>query len=139
MIGPAELPLGCGPLCSSQGAAPPLVRARAVSSPASMARCLCSPSRGALIPPCAAPPSLRPFLLRGHELHLPCNGRRAEASPWPAPLCSSAPPLPWPRPSFPGIGRPHPSVPVHGAPARAPLPRTTPLSPSRTAPSLAPF
>jgi hypothetical protein len=48
---PAEdsgVSLGRGPLCSSQGAASPWVRARAASSPTSMARRLCSPSRSAL-------------------------------------------------------------------------------------------
>jgi hypothetical protein len=116
-------PLGAGskrgPLCSSQGAAPPLVRARAVSSPASMARCLCSPSHGALIPPCVAPPFFYllpapsssislPFLalvvaeLAPCQEHAmvgsPCNGRRAGSQrPSPAQLLPS-PSSPWPTP-----------------------------------------
>jgi hypothetical protein len=43
------------PPLSLHGAGHFLVRARAVSSSAFMARCLCPPSHGALIPPCAAP------------------------------------------------------------------------------------
>jgi hypothetical protein len=67
-----------------QGAAAPMDGAQALLLPQ---------ASGALIPPCAAPPSLRPFLFRGHELHLPCNGRRAKASPWPSPSPFS--PAPW--------------------------------------------
>jgi hypothetical protein len=35
-----------------------------------------------------------PFSSHGRELHFPCLGRRAEASPWPAPSTSSKLPAP---------------------------------------------
>jgi hypothetical protein len=42
-----------------------------------------------------------PFFFHGRKLHLPCFGRRAEASPWPAPSSNSklpTPSLPWRHP-----------------------------------------
>jgi hypothetical protein len=40
-------------------------------------------------PPLGQPWRPLPFFFHGRELHLPCSGRRAEASPWPAPSSSS--------------------------------------------------
>jgi hypothetical protein len=83
-----------------------LVRARAVSSPAFMARCLCPPSHGALIPPCAAP--LFFYLLpaprnSSSEQRTSCcprraaNGELSSTSPHGCELPSPAArlPLPW--------------------------------------------
>jgi hypothetical protein len=83
-----------------------LVRARAVSSPASMARCPCPPSHGALIPPCAVP--LFFYLLpaprnSSSEQRTSCcprraaNGELSSTSPHGCELPSPAArlPLPW--------------------------------------------
>jgi hypothetical protein len=85
--------------CSIQGAASPLVRARAASSPASMAWNLCnftSSSHGAL--PCSPAPSLLPA--GEQELH----GRRA-------PFLQAGGSLPWtmslPYAAVPSSLRPH--------------------------------
>jgi hypothetical protein len=142
--GVAEQQPPSSPLSMAQGTF--LVRARAVSSPASMARCLCSPSHGALIPPCAAPlffyllpapsssislpfPALAVAELAPCQEHAmsgsPCNGCRAGSQrPSPSSAAQGAPVFlfePWttPSPSMQSVVDPCSSVSLQSHAAHA--------------------
>jgi hypothetical protein len=119
--GTENLPADALPLLPMASPPPPCAQLSLSSAPSSLASLAQGhqPRRPASLPCCCSPnrdgeQPCTPCRQAEASVDAPCPspGRvsSSTASRKPAPLCSSAPPLPWPRPSFPGVGAPFSST-----------------------------